>query len=314
MVVLTGATGFVGKAVLESLVSEGVQVSVAGRTEVAGVPFVYADFSALGDIRSDLTQVRTIIHCAGRVHIMNETADDPLQAFRSVNTIGTLALAQQAAEAGVKHFIFLSTIKVNGEATQLGKPFTADDQPNPQDPYGQSKLEAEQGLFKLSQETGMQVTVIRPPLVYGPGVGANFAKLFASVQKGTPLPLGAVHNKRSMVAIDNLVSLILTCMRNPASYGKVFLVSDGTDASTRELVIEIQRVLQIKSNLIPLPPIFLKIVGLLTGKSSQIKRLCGSLQVSIESTCETLGWEPPITMHEQLLKMLDETNRGFTKC
>jgi nucleoside-diphosphate-sugar epimerase len=234
---------------------------------------------------------------------MNDQAADPLAEFRRINTQGTLELARQAAAAGVKHFIFLSTIKVLGEETQPGQPFTADSPAQPVDPYGQSKHEAEQGLFKLSEETDMAVTVIRPPLVYGPGVGANFRRLYGWVEKGYPLPFGSLNNKRSMVAVQNLVSLITACIHNPAARGQRFLISDDRDVSTAELVRLMSHSIGRKPNLIAVPPVCLKVLGSLTGKRDVVQRLCGSLQVDISTTKACLEWSPVVTLQEQLEQM-----------
>lgn len=177
-----------------------------------------------------------VIHSAARVHVMDEQSADPLAEFRKMNVDGTLNLARQAAAAGVRRFIFISSIKVNGEGTVLGKPYTAMDTPSPQDPYGISKMEAEQGLRQIAQDTGMEVVIIRPVLVYGPGVKANFRSMVNWMNKGVPLPLGSIYNKRSMVALDNLVDLVVTCIDHPAAANQTFLESDGEDLSTTEML------------------------------------------------------------------------------
>ena len=182
-----------------------------------------------------LQGIDAVIHCAARVHVMDERAADPLAEFRAVNVEATRHLAQQAAAAGVRRFVFVSSIKVNGEETTPGRPFTADAEPQPQDPYGQSKLEAERALFEIARQTGLEVVVVRPPLVYGPGVKANFASLMRALQRRLPLPFGSIDNRRSLVARDNLVDLLVLCTRHPAAAGQVFLVSDGEDLSTAQL-------------------------------------------------------------------------------
>ncbi|MGX5913524.1 UDP-glucose 4-epimerase family protein [Aliidiomarina sp. Khilg15.8] len=303
MIVVTGATGFVGQALLSALQSEGFDVTTLGRRKSGSLPFIEADLNKLHHVEPALSQAETVIHCAARVHIMNDDAADPLAEFRQTNTQGTLELASQAAAAGVQHFIFLSTIKVLGEETEPGTPYNADSPAQPRDPYGQSKYEAEQGLWKLSEATGMSVTVIRPPLVYGPGVGANFLKLYGWVEKGLPLPFGSLNNKRSMVAVQNLVSLIVTCVGNPSACGKHFLVSDDDDVSTAELVRYMSRSMDKEAKLIAVPPVCLKTLGAITGKRDVIQRLCGSLQVDITETKLCLDWRPIVTLPEQLKQM-----------
>src|SRR5690554_2902252 len=240
-ILLTGATGFVGRAVLDRLVHDGQQVKAAVRNpnaELAGqAGLVVVDgLDADTEWTSALEDVSAVIHSAARVHVMNENSTDPLAEFRKVNVEGTLNLARQAAAAGVKRFIFISSIKVNGEGTALDQPYTALDRPAPQDPYGVSKMEAEQRLREIAQQTGMEVVIIRPVLVYGPGVKANFRSMMNWLNKGVPLPLGAIHNKRSLVSLDNLVDLIVTCIDHPAAANQTFLVSDGEDLSTTEML------------------------------------------------------------------------------
>jgi UDP-glucose 4-epimerase len=233
---------------------------------------------------------------------MHDTAADPLTAFRAVNVEGTLNLARQAAAAGVKRFVFVSSVKVNGEATLPGQPFTADDAPAPLDAYGISKMEAEQALREIALQTGMEVVIIRPPLVYGPGVKANFAAMMRWLQRGVPLPLGAIHNQRSLVALDNLVDLIVTCLTHPAAANQTFLVSDGEDVSTTELLRRMGRAMGRPARLIPVPVSWLKLAAALVGKRDVAQRLCGSLQVDIEKTRRLLGWTPPLTLDQGLKK------------
>jgi UDP-glucose 4-epimerase len=217
-----------------------------------------------------------------------------------VNLEGTIALARQAVKFGVKRFIFISSIKVNGEETIIGKPFTADDEPAPRDPYGVSKAEAEQALLGLAATTGMEVVIIRPVLVYGPGVKANFRMLMKWLSKGIPLPLGLVRNKRSLVALDNLVDLIITCIDHPAAANQVFLVSDGEDLSTTELLQRVGKALGKSARLIPVPACLINIAAMLIGKREVSKRLLGSLQVDISKTCKLLDWAPPVSVDEAL--------------
>lgn len=243
-----------------------------------------------------------IIHSAARVHVMNDLSANPLAEFRTVNVDGTLNLARQAAAAGVKRFIFISSIKVNGEGTLRGNPYTAFDTPAPEDPYGISKMEAEQGLRLIADETGMEVVIIRPVLVYGPGVKANFLSMMRWVHKGIPLPLGAINNSRSLVSLDNLVDLIVTCIDHPAAANQTFLVSDGEDLSTTELLRRVGAAVDKPARLLPVPPKLLEFGASLLGKKAVAQRLLGSLQVDISHTCSTLGWKPPVTVDEALAK------------
>lgn len=306
-ILLTGSSGFVGAALLAHLVKSGFQVTAALRHPSRRVS-APVQAIAVGDLLPDtdwskaLSEVGVVIHAAARVHIMNEEAADPLKEFRRVNVDGTLRLASQAAEAGVRRFVFISSIKVNGEETELGKPYTADDAPAPVDSYGISKLEAEQGLLALAAETGMEVTIIRPVLVYGPGVKANFLSMMGWLSKRVPLPLGAIHNKRSMVALDNLVDLIATCIEHPAAANQVFLVSDGEDLSTTELLKRTARALGKPALLLPLSPFLLSKAAGMLGKPGIAQRLCGSLQVDIGKTKTLLNWTPPVSVDEALGK------------
>jgi len=232
---------------------------------------------------------------------MNEDAGDPLAEFRRVNVDGTLRLARQAAEAGVRRFVFVSSIKVNGEHSQPGHPFTADEIPAPGDPYGVSKCEAEAGLRALSQETGMEVVIIRPPLVYGPGVKANFLAMMRWLQRGVPLPLGGVTaNRRSLVFLDNLVDLIVTCIDHPAAANQTFLVSDDEDLSTAALLRRMAAALGRPARLVPVPAGLIVFGAKLIGRPGIAQRLCGSLQVDIGKTKAFLGWAPPISVDEGL--------------
>jgi UDP-glucose 4-epimerase len=231
---------------------------------------------------------------------MQETTADPLTEFRRVNVQGTLNLARQAAAAGVRRFVFVRSIKVNGESTQPGAPFKADDAPAPLDAYGVSKMEAEQGLRELAGQTGIEVIIIRPPLVYGPGVKANFAAMMHWLKRGVPLPLGAIHNQRSLVALDNLVALLMTCLTHPAAANQTFMVSDGEDVSTTELLLRMGQAMGKPARLLPVPASWLKLAAALIGKPDVAQRLCGSLQVDISKTRELLGWVPPVSLDEGL--------------
>ena len=303
-VLVTGASGFVGSALCGHLLAKGQTVTGAVRSipgkPLPGVEYrVVSDLSAETNWREALTGMDAVVHCAARVHIMKETSTDPLAAFREMNVKGTACLAEQAADNGVKRFVFISSIKVNGETTS-GRPFTADNTPAPEDPYGISKWETEQVLQKIAEKTGLEVVIIRPPLVYGPGVRANFFRLMQAVKLGMPLPLGSINNRRSLVALDNLIDLIDTCLNHPAASNQTFLVSDGNDLSTTALLQNMAVALGRPTRLIPAPESLLRVVAKLLGKTSIAQRLCGSLQVDINKTRDMLGWSPPVTVDEAL--------------
>ncbi|MEJ5864150.1 SDR family oxidoreductase [Pseudomonas farsensis] len=304
-VLLTGATGFVGKPVLHALLARGCRVVAGVRGANAAVDDRAERFAIDGlhgqtAWQTGLRDVQVVIHSAARVHVMNDQESDPLAAFREVNVEGTLNLARQAAAAGVKRFVFISSIKVNGEGTQAGQPYRADDTPAPVDAYGISKMEAEQGLQCLARETGMEVVIIRPVLVYGPGVKANFQSMIRWLDKGVPLPFGAIDNRRSLVALGNLVDLILACMTHPAAANQVFLVSDGEDLSTTGLLHRVAKALGKPARLLPLPGRLIEFAAKLLGKGALAQRLCGSLQVDIEKTRTLLSWTPPVSVDDAL--------------
>ena len=298
---ITGATGFIGRRLCQAADDKGLRVRMALRRDDGQGGVVVGDLGSDTDWSSALEGVDAIVHLAARVHVMDEEAEDPLAEFRKVNVDGTLNLARQAAEAGVKQFVFISSIGVNGN--QSVRQFTADDPPNPVEPYAVSKLEAEEGLRQVEKETGLEVAVIRPTLVYGPNAPGNFGRLVRLVQKGFPLPLGLVNNKRSLVALDNLVDLILTCVHHPAAAGETFLVSDGEDLSTPELIRKIARAMGKKPRFVPVPLAMLRLGGRIMGKSAEVERLVGSLQVDIGHTCETLGWKPVVSADEAIEKI-----------
>jgi UDP-glucose 4-epimerase len=297
---VTGASGFLGQALSRRLRADGYLVTALSRhaPTVPEEPWVqvqrYEDGALL------LAGQDCMVHLAARVHVTNDAVLDPLAEFRAANVDLTLLLAQQAAQAGVRRFIFISSVKVNGEETAVDRSFTAEDTPRPQDPYGISKMEAEQALRSLAVQTGMEVVVIRPPLVYGPGVRANFEALLRVVARGVPLPLGALQNKRSLVALDNLVDLIACCVDHPKAAGQTFMVSDGEDLSTPGLIRRMAQAMDRPARLIDMPVWFLLLLGKLTGKSGAIQRLCGNLQVDISKTKAVLDWKPPIGVDEGL--------------
>ena len=308
MILLTGATGFIGKALMDRLISDdaNMQIVAAVRRENLVFPnnvisMQVGDLLPTTDWLQALKGVSTVVHLAARVHVMNDQSSDPLTEFRLVNVEGTANLARQAAAAGVKRFVFLSSVKVNGEFTSKGQPFTANDLPAPADAYGVSKHEAEQLLHQISLETGMEVVVIRPPLVYGPGVKANFASMMRWVACGIPLPLAAVtENRRSLVALDNLVDVIVTCITHPAAANQTFLVSDGEDLSTAELLKRTGTALGIPARLFYVPLSVLKFGSAVLKKPGLYQRLCGSLQIDIDKTKQLLGWTSPVPVNEGL--------------
>lgn len=297
----TGATGFVGSGLVERLTGRGFQVVAPVRTQGASdIGPVVGDIDDHTDWRVALQSVNTVVHSAARAHIVKDGATNPLAEFRKVNTEGALNLARQAAAAGVKRFVYLSSIKVNGERTFKGAPFSEEDTPAPEDPYGISKLEAEQGLQQIARETDMEVVIIRPPLVYGPGVKGNFASMIKLVERGLPLPLGAVHNRRSLVSLDNLVDLIITCIDHPAAGNQVFLAGDGEDLSTSELLRRVGVAMGKPARLLPVPAAVLQFGATILGKKAMAQRLLGSLQVDISKTREVLAWQPPVSVDEGL--------------
>lgn len=315
-VLVTGANGFVGKILCGQLVNQDYSVRAAVRSSEVSIEhvnvFVSGNVDATTDWATALNSISTVIHLAARVHVMNDTAVDRLAEFRKVNVDGTLNLARQAASAGVKRFIFMSSVKVNGEYTEVAKPFNEELLANPQDAYGISKHEAEQGLFEIAQQTGMEVVIIRPPLVYGAGVKANFASMMRVVKRGIPLPLGAIHNKRSFVYVGNLVSLILRCIDHPAAENQVFLVSDGHDLSTTELLQGCAVALGVKAMLLPVPQKLIEVGAAILGKQDIAQRLCSNLQIDITKTRTLLGWAPPFSVEQSLKATADSfINIGF---
>jgi len=298
---VTGATGFIGTALLSRLLQEGLSVRAASRRDVVTLPLgaervVVGDLSGNTDWRHALANVETVVHLSARVHMMRDAAADPLSEYRQANVEGTRNIAQQLASAGGRRFVFLSSIKVNGEAGV----FRESDAPKPRDPYGVTKHEAEACLRKIAAETGLEVVIIRPPLVYGPGVGANFGSLMRAVAFGVPLPLGAVHNRRSMVALDNLVDFILACIKHPAAANETFLVSDDEDLSTTDLIRRVARAMGRPARLVPVPSTFLFGAAALLGKREIARRLLGSLQADISKARQVLGWHPRISVDEGL--------------
>ena len=306
-VLLTGATGFVGQELLKTLNAlEVFTVITAGRCPAdKHSVFFHTELTAQADFTSALTGVSTVIHAAARTHIMRDEVAEPLAEYRRVNVEATLNLARQAAAAGVKRFIFISTVKVNGEQTEPHCVFTAQQQPAPEDAYGQSKAEAELALKQLAAETGMGLVIIRPPLVYGAGVKGNFATLLKLAQKNLPLPLGGINNKRSLVALDNLVDLVITCITHPKAANQTFLVCDDNDLSTTELLKLLTIAAGHSPRPLPVPVSWLKLAAKITGKQAVISRLCGNLQLDISHTKNILGWTPPVSVEEGIKRCFE---------
>ncbi|MCG7587626.1 SDR family oxidoreductase [Photobacterium sp. OFAV2-7] len=306
-VLITGSNGFVGRHLSKCLINSSYDVVDAGRTQPKTKNnFLLLDLDSNFDITSELASIDVVVHCAARVHVMDDNAKDPLVEYRRINKDATLTLAQQAAKAGVKRFVFLSTIKVNGEYTNEGNPFTPQVSSPPLDPYGLSKYEAEQGLIVIAKETGMEVVIIRPPLVYGPGVKANFAAMMNLVSKGLPLPMGSINNSRSLVYIGNLTDLIVTCLSHPKAANQVFLVSDDQDVSTSDLLRLMAKAMNKPCRLLPIPEKWLRSLTTLIGKPGIGERLCGSLQVDISQTKTCLGWQPPYTLGDALNRTVNK--------
>lgn len=313
-ILVTGANGFLGQGLCKALAQRtcvrAVTRSKSRALENERIDQCYGELSSSFDWSPALTNVRSVVHCAARVHVMTEVADDPLREFRAINVDGTMNLARQAVNAGVKRFIFISSIGVNGGESSV-KPFLASDRPEPHTPYAVSKYEAEVALQRLADESGLEVVIIRPPLIYGAYAPGNFASLMKFAASGIPLPLGAVtSNRRSFVYLENLISLIETCLDHPAAANQIFLVSDGEDLSTAALLRRLGNVLGRPARLIPVPVSLLMLGAALLGKPDMAQRLCGSLVVDICKTREMLGWLPPFSVEEGLQRTVERWNRS----
>jgi len=301
---VTGANGFVGQYLRAELLRRGQSVRSAIRAERASDGHI--DVAVIGAMNSEtnwsdaLHEVDVVIHLAARVHIMKDEAIDPLAEFLKVNLQGTANLASQAAAAGVKRFVYVSSIKVNGEQTGEMQPFVESGQPEPQDAYAISKWEAERALHALSEKTDMEMVIVRPPLVYGPGVKGNFASLLAAVQKGIPLPLSGINNKRSLIYVGNLADALIACATHPAAARKTYLVCDGEDVSITGLVQQMAICSGVPARLFPMPQKWLRGLGKLFGKSESIERIIGSLCVSNHLICKELNWKPVFTLQQGL--------------
>lgn len=307
-ILVTGASGFVGTALVDRLAThpDFTPRAVTRHENQHLSPAI--DAVQISGLTSDvdwnaaLQGIDAVVHAAARVHVMKDTSTDPLIEFRRVNVDGTLNLARQAAKSGVKRFVFISSIKVNGEGTLFDKPYRAEDPPAPADPYGVSKMEAEKELLQLAKETGIDVVIIRPPLVYGPGVKANFASMLKWLDRCAILPFGAVNNRRSFISLDNLIDFIVTSINHPEAANHVFLVSDGEDVSTTELLKKTADAMGKKTLLLPVPVGIMRFVSKLLGKENVTDRLFGSLQVDISKAKKMLGWTPPLSVDEGLLR------------
>ena len=298
-VLLTGATGFVGQWLMKSHASMPWRCAVRALPESSSPEFFsVGNIDSHTDWTSVLNDIRVVVHMAARAHIMHDNCADPLAEYRQVNTEGTLNLARQAAAAGVKRFIFVSSIKVNGETTSGLQPFTESLTCEVQDPYGISKKEAEDGLRIIAAETGMEVVIIRPPLVYGAGVKANFLNLMKLADTSIPLPFGAINNKRSMVYVGNLVDFIIKCIDHPSAANQTFLVCDGEDLSLRSLVMMMRTSLGRPARLVPVPAVLFRIAGRIAGKPEVVDRLVGDLQTDSSKARKLLNWVPPFTVQQ----------------
>lgn len=307
-ILVTGANGFVGSALVRALSKLEFRAVAAIRKKSPGLSDSL-DYVEVGDLspQQDWSQflhdIDSVIHLAARVHIMGDESTDALDIYRRTNTDSTLNLARQAAEAGNRRFIFLSSIKVNGESTNGRPPFSERDICQPSDPYAISKYEAEIGLRDISEETGMEVVIIRPPLIYGPGVKGNFVRMMNLVSKGVPLPLGAVRNQRSLLAMENLVDFLIVCLNHPKAANETFLLSDGEDLSTTELIQKLAHSQGKNARLIPIPVKLMRFASVITGKKDVADRLFGSLQISSDKARQLMNWKPAIDMDGQLRKM-----------
>ncbi len=308
---LTGATGFIGGAVLQKLPPKNTKVLGREKPKSEVATFIKSSIEDLGNnLSTTFTGVDVVIHCAARVHVMSDESLDPLLSFREVNTAGTLNLARQASGAGVRRFIFISSIKVNGESTNNSIRFSARDKHKPEDPYGISKAEAEEGLIEIAEETGMEVVIIRAPLVYGPGVKGNFLNLLKLSKRPIPLPFGLINNKRSMVYLDNLVDLIVTCIDHPKAANRIFLVSDSDDLSLVRLLTLIRKAMNKSPLLLPVPMGLFRFVGRCLGKAEVVDRLIGDLQVDSSDTKKYLGWSVPYTVEQGIQSTVDDFVKG----
>lgn len=308
-VLVTGARGFVGRALCDRLHAEGHDVKRIVRSSSDPNEIAVGEIGNATDWHGHLSGCEVVVHLAARVHVMDDLSADPLAAYLQANTYATLNLARQASEAGVRRFIYISSIKVNGESGH----FAGSDVPSPVDPYAVSKWEAEKGLLEMAENSSMEIVILRPPLVYGPGVRANFLRLMRWVDMGVPLPLASVHNFRSMIFLGNLVDAIVQVMTRSEGAGKTYLVSDGEDISTPNLIRKIATALGKHANLWPLPMKFLRFLGMLSGKSAEVDRLVGNLQINNNDFLRDLGWRPPYSLDQGITATADWYRQVNTK-
>jgi nucleoside-diphosphate-sugar epimerase len=323
LVLVTGSTGFIGQRLCAVLLRDGLAVRTAlhrpvadaGRIDIRGQmeSAVVGNIDAATDWSRAVDGVGAVVHLAGRVHVMHEHAVDPLNAYRRTNTDGTVHLARAAVQAGVRRFVFVSTIKVNGETTSE-KAFDEHDTPAPSDAYALSKWEAEQGLWEIAHETGLEVVIVRPPLVYGPGVKGNFFSLLRLVQRGLPLPFNACTNRRSLVGLDNMAGFLMQCLSDPHAAGNTFLVSDGEDLSTSELIRRLARAMDRPARLFSIPSSWLRAAGSAIGRPGLYERLCASLQVDIGKANRVLDWSPQVSVDEELARTAEWFLRAGATC
>lgn len=311
VVAVTGASGFIGTALCQYLSDRGFNVrTIVRHAESGSQAIAVGDVGPNTDWSVALDGVECVVHCAGRAHVLKDTSENPLQEFRRVNRDGTLQLARSAAKAGVKRLVFLSSVGVIGAAQNNAEVFDIDTEPRPEWDYAVSKWEAEQALNSLAQKAGLEVVNVRPPMVYGPDVPANFLRLIKIVDLGLPLPLGAINNRRSMIALANLLSFIEECILNEKAANKTFFVSDGKDLSTPEIIRLIAKTLGKRTLLVPIPVFFLRFIGKLVGRSEDVDRLSGNLQIDTSHTRSTLGWTPPVSVEHGI----SETVKWYKTC
>lgn len=308
-VLISGASGFIGQALCEAAARRGFAVRGGVRRRgalPAGIePVEVGEINGDTDWSRALCDVDVVICLAARVHVMKDTSKNPLHEFQKINVSGAVNLARQSAGAGIRRLVYVSSIKVNGEETSNGSIYSEEDTPTPQDPYGISKWEAEQALHRVASETGLEVVIVRPPLVYGAGVKGNFAQMLRVVARGIPLPFGSVRNRRDLIYIGNFVDALIACAIHPAAAGQTYLVSDGAPVSTPDLLRMLADAMGVPSRVFPFPPALLKVSGKLIGKSAQVERLLGSLQVDSGNIRRELNWQPPYSMQQGLQATVD---------
>lgn len=300
MILVTGANGFVGRSLVKRLVELRLEVRGGARTSSrSSDSVVMPQLGREADWFPLLDQVDSVVHLAGRAHVLRETAKCPAEIFQEVNTAGTIRLAEQAAEVGIRRFVFLSSVGVNGVRSL--HPFTESDLPAPQEPYAVSKLEAERALLTIAERSAMEIVILRPPLVYGPGAPGNFGRLLDIVRRGIPLPFGSfVHNRRTLVGIDNLVDLIIKCINHPAAANQIFMAGDNEDLSTAGLIRRLAHALEVEPRNLPIPVSVITAMASVVGKRAQLQKICGNLQVNTCKSRDLLGWTPPLSVDEGL--------------